>query len=69
MLEKGRGADKPGGWREREWDGCRERGRREGKRDSTVDSVIWGGKKRRGDRQKFDILNPLWSLSRVVFGR
>lgn len=46
MLEKGRGADKPGGWRECGMDA----GRREERTDSTVDSVRWGGKKRREDR-------------------
>lgn len=40
MLKKGRGADKPGGWRESGMDA----GRREGRRDGTVDSD--GGIKR-----------------------
>lgn len=41
---------------ERKWDGCRERRRREGRRDNTVDSIRWGGTKGRANRQKFDIL-------------
>lgn len=38
MLEKGRGADKPGGWRERASECGMNAGRREGRRDSTVDT-------------------------------
>lgn len=63
------GADKPGGWRERE--SRMDAGRRKGRRNSAVNRVRWGwgGKKRRADRQKFDILKIKTTAiaSRIVF--
>lgn len=67
-MEKGRGADKPGGWRDRV--GFRESERREGRRDSTADSVRWGGRGGRTDRSLTYLRQKTTATgSSVVFSR